>query len=190
MKDRVISNQIWWMDNKMGGYDGYELRPNGELKLLNWDLFTGKSWRREGDKLILEMIYRKNGKQQTTIYTVVSETDNAMQVIENVRSMILETNLLKVYLGNFTDSLLGHWDGENESYLQVIPKSFDRFQLVFSAGPDQEVEKYDAEPDEEKQCLVAEDYEHDTTYEVTCHLKNETTESLFCNGRIYKRPVW
>src|SRR5688572_12805364 len=117
MSDSLHLSQLWWMDNKMGGYDGYELRPNGELKLLNWDLFIGKSWKRDGNKLTLEMIWRRTGKTLVSDCTVLSETENEMTISEEHKfpddSVIsTKTRLEKIKYNNFSDALLGHWDGE------------------------------------------------------------------------------
>ena len=195
MNDQIQISQLWWMDNKMGGYDGYELRPDGALKLLNWDEFIGKSWKREGDRLTFQITSRRTGKMQTSVCTILTETAAEMRIAEEHKFpdnsvLTTETKLEKISHRNFSDEFLGHWDAEDGTYIQVIPQSFYRFQLVFSAGIDQQVEKCFGEIDEDKTMILFEDYDNNKNYAVRYGAKSDTTEFLYCNEKIYKRPVW
>lgn len=53
-----VCYQLWFVDDGIGGYSGFEFRKNGELKLLNYLSFTGEKWSVNGDHLVLESRWR------------------------------------------------------------------------------------------------------------------------------------
>lgn len=57
--------------------------------------------------------------------------------------------------GNFTDQLIGHWDGENGSYIQIIPKkNSSNFKLIRSKEPGERAEKTGGFLDEKNSRIV------------------------------------
>ena len=191
LRDNGYTNQYttttrWWMDNKMGGYDGYELRPNGDLKLLNWDVFIGKSWSRHENEFTFEIISRTSGKLMVNHLAITEETADKMTVTEQALGSAYTTHLEKITHDNFSDAFLGHWDGPGESYVQIIPIWSFEFQVVMSANNKAEVEKYQGYLDEENQAIRVEI--EDKEYLITCK-KLKETEVLTLNGITYSRKA-
>lgn len=128
--DDSLCYKIWLIDNKMGGYDGFEFRHGGELKLLNYDGFTGEKWWTKGERLYVEIRSKRTGKVQKTNYHIEKQTADSLVLsyykLDHAFSDVYETHATN----DFTDKLLGHWDGEKGSYLQIVPKSSFQFELV------------------------------------------------------------
>ncbi|WP_430405125.1 hypothetical protein [Fluviicola sp.] len=146
--------RLWWVDNKMGGYDGYEFRSNGELKLLNYDLSIGKKWWVKGDHLFTETVSMNKGKILTHDYLIKKQTDDSLVLNYFVLGDNHTFNYEAIIHGNFTDQLLGHWEGEGESYIQIIPMSSFRFQLVLSKNKAESVERVEGFLDKENSRII------------------------------------
>lgn len=126
--------KIWLVDNKMGGYDGYEFRKNGELKLLNYDGFTGEKWWTKGDHLFVEIRSTENGKVLKTDYRIKTQTNDSLVLTYSALGQSF-TDVYETHrTGDFTDKLLGHWNGKDGTYIQIVPKSSFQFQLVTPRG--------------------------------------------------------
>ncbi|WP_343634685.1 lipocalin family protein [Fluviicola sp.] len=129
--------KIWLVDNKMGGYDGFEFRHGGELKLLNYDGFTGEKWWTKGDHLYVEIRSKKSGKVQKTDYRIIKYTKDSLvlnyQALGQSFTDVYET----LTNHDFTDKLLGQWDGRDGTYIQIVPKSNFQFQLVIPRGSEE-----------------------------------------------------
>lgn len=145
---------LWWVDNKMGGYDGFEFRSNGELKLLNYDAFVGGKWWLKGDHLFTEIHSRSDGKILTTDYLIKQQGEKSLVLNYTMFGDSYTDNYEAIVHDDFTDKLLGHWAGESESYIQVIPINSFRFQLVISKINKESVEKFEGFLDEEKKRIV------------------------------------
>lgn len=135
--EKSLCYKIWLTDNKMGGYDGFEFRRGGELKLLNYDGFTGEKWWVKGDHLYVEIRSKKSGKVQKTDYLIKKQTPDSLvlnyQALNQSFTDVYET--LANY--DFTDKLLGQWDGRDGTYIQIVPKSNFQFQLVIPRGAEE-----------------------------------------------------
>lgn len=129
--------KIWLTDNKMGGYDGFEFRRGGELKLLNYDGFTGEKWWTRGDHLYVEIRSKKSGKVQKTDYRIKKQTADSLVLNYDMLGQSF-TDVYETLTNNdFTDKLLGHWDGKDGNYLQIVPKNNFQFQLVVPRGSEE-----------------------------------------------------
>jgi hypothetical protein len=146
--------RLWWVDNKMGGYDGFEFRKNGEVKLLNYDLFTGEKWWTKGDHLYVEIRSKKSGKVHKTDYLIKNQSVNSLLLSYTMLDQSFTDRYEALTSGDFTDKLLGHWDGENGTYIQIVPKSSFQFQLVLSDGTNRTPEKVDGFLDEQNARIV------------------------------------
>lgn len=163
-KDAFTFNEtcyhLWWIENKMGGYDGFEFRSNGELKLLNYDAFVGEKWWIEGERLFTEIRSRRRGTIFKIDYLVKEYANdllilNPISVDQSLQENSEQSDHYKTILhADFTDKLTGHWQGEAESYIQVIPINSFRFQLVISVNNVDPVEKYEGFLDEERKRLI------------------------------------
>jgi hypothetical protein len=146
--------RLWWVDNKMGGYDGYEFRANGDLKLLNYDGFVGEKWWVKGTHLFTEIRFKKTGKIQKTDYLIKKQTASSLVLNYITLDQSFTSNYESITNNDFTDKLLGHWQGEGESYIQIIPMSSFRFQLVLSKNNGEAVERVEGFLDEKNSCII------------------------------------
>lgn len=152
--DDSLCYKIWLTDNKLGGYDGYEFRKNGELKLLNYDGFTGEKWWTKGDHLFVEIRSKKSGKVQRTDYRIRKQTTDSLVLNYNTLGQSF-TDFYETQTANdFTDKLLGHWDGEGEKYLQIVPKTNFQFQLVIPMGSEEMPERAEGFLDDKNKRIV------------------------------------
>lgn len=133
--------KIWLTDNKMGGYDGFEFRRSGELRLLNYDGFTGEKWWTKGNHLYVEIRSIKSGKVQRTDYQIKKQTADSLVLNYEMLGQSFTDVYEMLAMNDFTDKLLGHWDGENGSYLQIVPKNNFQFQLVLPRGSEEILER-------------------------------------------------
>lgn len=133
--------KIWLTDNKMGGYDGFEFRRGGELKLLNYDGFTGEKWWTKGNHLYVEIRSVKSGKVQRTDYHIKKQTTDSLVLNYDMLGQSLTDVYETLTMNDFTDKLLGHWDGKDGSYLQIVPKNNFQFQLVLPRGSEEILER-------------------------------------------------
>lgn len=146
--------RLWWVDNKMGGYDGFEFRANGELKLLNYDAFVGEKWWIKGEHLFAEIRSKRNGKILKTDYRIKKQTANLL-VLNYIALDQSFTDKYELITNNdFTDKLLGHWDGEDESYIQIVPMSSFQFQLILSNNKGESVERVEGFLDEKNSRII------------------------------------
>lgn len=177
--------RLWWVDNKMGGYDGFELRKNGKLKLLNSDLSIGKKWWIKGDHLFTETISMNKGKIHTHDYLIKKQTDDSLVLNYFVLGEYHTFNYEAIIHDNFTDKMLGHWDGEDESFIQIIPmmNSFE-FQLLVSKNLTDNVERYFGYMDEENQVISFEIDGEDPNLE---YLIIDGVPQIRLNKKVYKR---
>ncbi|WP_341907101.1 hypothetical protein [Fluviicola taffensis] len=146
--------KLWWVDNKMGGYDGYEFRSNGELKLLNYDAFVGEKWWIKGEHLFTEIRSKRDGKILKTDYLIKKQTANSMVLNYVALDQSFTDTYESITNNDFTDKLLGHWQGEGESYIQVVPMSSFRFQLVLSKNKAESVERVEGFLDERNSRII------------------------------------
>lgn len=146
--------RLWWVDNKMGGYDGYEFRSNGELKLLNYDAFVGEKWWIKGEHLFTEIRSKRDGKILKTDYLIKKQTANSMVLNYVALDQSFTDTYESITNNDFTDKLLGHWQGEGESYIQVVPMSSFRFQLVLSKNKAESVERVEGFLDERNSRII------------------------------------
>lgn len=176
--------KIWLVDNKMGGYDGYEFRQNGELKLLNYDGFTGEKWWTKGDHLYVEIRSTDNGKVLKTDYLIKKHTVD--QLVLSYTS--LGVSFTDVYVTHttrdFTDKLLGHWDGENGTYIQIVPKSSFQFQLVTPRGPGEIPDRAEGFLDEKNSRIIF--YPEQEGKEMTVFFESGI-ETITIGGKPYSR---
>lgn len=185
-KNRVTGKrQLWWIDNKIGGYDGYELQPGGKLILLNWDLFTGIKWAMNEKELYTEMVYKKNG-------AVLKKTAEILLLTE--QKMILKTvepnneftdTYVRISYGNVADKFYGHFIN-GESYVQVIPVDEYQFQVVFSEHDKAEVVKYFGRLDDNSGTLRFRINGKDTLLQ---HQIKGNAEELTVGDKKYYRPL-
>ncbi|MGV3613606.1 MAG: lipocalin family protein [Fluviicola sp.] len=129
--------KIWLVDNKMGGYDGYEFRKNGELKLLNYDGFVGEKWWTKGDHLFVEIRSKKSGKVLKKDYEINKQTNDSLVLTHTALGQSFTDVYETLTNHDFTDKLLGHWDGRDGTYIQIVPKSSFQFQLVMPRGAEE-----------------------------------------------------
>jgi hypothetical protein len=176
--------RLWWIYNKMGGYDGFEFRSNGELKLLNYDSFLGEKWWIEGDHLITEIRSRSDGKILTTDYLIKQQGEKSLVLNYTMFGDPYTDNYESIVQNDFTDKLLGHWTGENESYIQIIPITSFRFQLVISGSNKESVEKFEGFLDEENKRIIfyLEREEKETTIYFEAGVK-----TISISGKTYSR---
>lgn len=146
--------RLWWVDNKMGGYDGYEFRRNGELKLLNYDGFVGEKWWVKGERLFVEIRSKKDEKILKTDYLIKKQTANLLVLNYSAFDQSFTDNYESITANDFTDKLLGHWQGEGESYIQIVPMNGFRFQLVFSKNKSVPVERVEGFLDEKNSRII------------------------------------
>jgi hypothetical protein len=176
--------RLWWVDNKMGGYDGFEFHSSGELKLLNYDAFTGEKWWIEEDHLFTEIRSRENGKILRTDYLIKQPSEKSLVLSYTMFEDSYTDKYESILNNNFTDKLLGHWTGENESYIQVVPITALRFQLVISASNKESVEKFEGFLDEENNRIVF--YLEREEKEMTIFFE-AGKESISISGKTYTR---
>lgn len=146
--------KIWLTDNKMGGYDGFEFRRGGELRLLNYDGFTGEKWWTKGSHLFVEIRSIKSGKVQRTEYRIKKETVDSLVLNYEMLGQSFTDVYEALSANDFTDKLLGHWDGEGGTYLQIVPKSSFQFQLVIPAGSEEMPERAEGFLDEKNKRII------------------------------------
>jgi hypothetical protein len=176
--------RLWWAYNKMGGYDGFELRSNGELKLLNYDVFTGERWWIDGDHLFTEIRSRRDRKILKTDYLIKQPSKNSVTLNYTIFGDSYTSNYESIVNDNFTDKLLGHWVGENESYIQVVPITALRFQLVISGSNKESVEKFEGFLDEENNRIIF--YLERERKEMTIFFE-AGKETVSISGKMYSR---
>lgn len=168
--DDSLCYKIWLVDNKMGGYDGYEFRKNGELKLLNYDGFTGEKWWTKGDHLYVEIRSKRTGKVQRTDYRIKKQTTDSLVLNYAIWGDSFTDVYETLTANDFTDKLVGHWDGEGGKYLQIVPKSNFQFQLVIPA-------------DSEEMPVRAEGFLDDKNKRIIFYLEQEETTLFFDAGQ-------
>ncbi len=146
--------KIWLVDNKMGGYDGYEFRKNGELKLLNYDGFIGEKWWTKGNHLFVEIRSKKNGKILKTDYTIKKQTADSLVLTYTALGQSFTDVYQTLTNHDFTDKLLGHWDGKDGTYIQIVPKSSFQFQLVMPIGSEEIPDRSEGFLDKENSRII------------------------------------
>lgn len=176
--------QLWWVDNKMGGYDGYELEPSGKLILLNWDLFRGVRWQMTEKGLYTEIQYKKNGNVLKETAEVVLLTNDRMELKTVTSDNEFNHTYIKIAYGTIADKYYGHYTN-GATYVQVIPTNEYHFQVVFS-DEKEEVTKYFGYLDVPSQALLFEMYGKDYALQ---HSVNGALEELTVLGKKYFRPV-
>lgn len=176
--------RLWWVDNKMGGYDGYEFRANGELKLLNYDGFVGEKWWIKGEHLFAEIRSKRDGKILKTDYLLKQQTKRFLVLDYTVFGDAYTDKYESIVNNDFTDKLLGHWEGPVESYIQVIPISSFQFQLVVSPDNKSAVVRYYGDLDEENQTI---DFEIDGTESKLEYAAIDGVLEIRLNNKIYRR---
>jgi hypothetical protein len=176
--------RLWWVDNKMGGYDGYEFRSNGELKLMNYDAFLGEKWWIEGNHLFAEIRSKRDGKILKTDYLIKQQTEKLL-VLDYTVFGDLYTDKYELIINNdFTDKLLGYWEGTGESYIQIIPINSFQFQLVVSPDNKSEVIKYLGDLDEENQTIG---FEIDGMETKLGYATIDGVMEISLNNKVYRR---
>jgi hypothetical protein len=177
--------QLWWIDNKIGGYDGYELRPGGKLFLLNWDLFTGIKWAMNEKEFYTEMVYKKNGTLLKKTAEILLLTDQKMVLKTVEPNNEFTDTYVKISYGNVADKFYGHFIN-GESYVQVIPVHEYQFQIVFSEHNKGDVVKYFGNLDDSSKTLQLR-----MNGQVThlLHRINGNAEELIVGDKKYYRPL-
>lgn len=181
----VATRQLWWIDNKVGGYDGYELHPNGKLYLLNWDLFTGIKWEMSAGKLYTEMVYKKNGNVLKKDSEILELTNDKMVLKTVAPDNEFTDTYIKISYGNIADKYYGHYT-HGQSYVQIIPVDGYEFQVVFSEHDKADVVKYYGGLNTDKQQL---EFNMGGNTVVLQHRVNGDTEELTVAGKTYSRMV-
>lgn len=184
-KQFIPKRQLWWVDNKMGGYDGYELAPGGKLYLLNWDLFTGIKWERTDKGLYTEIVYKKNGNVLKETAEMLSLTDKQMVLRTVTSDNEYVHTYIKIAYSTIADKYYGHYTN-CESYVQVIPTNEYQFQVVFSEHSKADVVKYFGYLNEAAQTLQ---FEMEGKNVILVHNVKDGTELLTVLGKDYCRPV-
>lgn len=146
--------KIWLVDNKMGGYDGYEFRKNGELKLLNYDGFVGEKWWAKGDHLFVEIRSKKSGKVLKKDYKIKKQTTDSLVLTHTALGQSFTDVYETLTNHDFTDKLLGHWEGEKGTYIQIVPKSSFQFQLVMPSSSEEIPNRAEGFLDKENSRLI------------------------------------
>lgn len=146
--------KIWLVDNKMEGYDGYEFRANGELKLLNYDAFVGEKWWVRGEHLFTEIRSKRDGKILKTDYLIKKQTADLLVLNYTTFDQSFTDTYESITANDFTDKLLGHWQGEGESSIQIVPMSSFRFQLVLSKNKAEPVVRVEGFLDEKNSRII------------------------------------
>lgn len=177
--------QLWWIDNKVGGYDGYELEPGGKLYLLNWDLFTGIRWEMSKEGLYTEMVYKGNGNVLKKTSQILSLTDQEMVLKTVTSDNEFIDKYIKIAYGTVADKYYGHYTN-GESYVQVIPVYEHQFQIVFSEHDKASVAKYFGYVNAVSLSL---EFEMDGKKVVLNHEVEAEMEELTVLHRKYYRPV-
>lgn len=177
--------QLWWIDNKMGGYDGYELHPGGKLYLLNWDLFTGIKWDMSAGKLYTEMVYKKNGNVLKKTSEILELTNDKMILKTVEPGNVFVDTYIKISYGNIADKYYGHYTN-GQSYVQVIPLHGYEFQIVFSEHDKADVVKYYGRLNTNTQQL---EFDMNGNTVVLQHHISGNTEELTVAGKKYYRMV-
>lgn len=185
-KPAITGRPLWWIDNKMGGYDGYELQPGGKLVLLNWDLFRGIKWEITPAGLYTEMVYKRNGNVLKKTAEILSLTSERMELKTVTEDNEFVDTYIKISYGGIADGYYGHYT-HGESYVQVIPVSETQFQLVFSKQADAEVVKYYGYVDEAQGALC---FNIGEKAVVLQHSIVGGSEELKVGDERYYRPVW
>ena len=177
--------QLWWIDNKVVGYDGYELQPGGKLFLLNWDLFTGIKWEMTEKGLYTEMVYKKNGNvlKKTSEVLLLTDREMVLKTVTDGNEFI--DTYVKIAYGTVADNFYGHFTNA-ESYVQVIPVYEYQFQVVFSEHDKADVVKYFGHFDEGTQTLQ---FRMDQKDIVLQHRIKGNVEELTIADEKYYRPV-
>lgn len=176
--------RLWWVDNKMGGYDGYEFRANGELKLLNYDAFVGEKWWVKGEHLFTEIRSKKDGKILKTDYLIKKQTANLLVLNYTAFDQSFTDTYESITNTDFTDKLLGYWQGEDESYIQVVPMSSFRFQLVLSKNKVEPVVRVEGFLDEKNSRIIF--YLEQDGKELTIYFE-AGKETVSIAGKTYSR---
>lgn len=177
--------QLWWIDNKTGGYDGYELQPGGKLFLLNWDLFTGIRWEMTNQGLYTEMMYKKNGNVLKKTAAILSLTDTEMVLKTTTPDNEFIDTYIKITYGTIADAYYGHYTNTH-GYAQIIPVHEYQFQVVFSEYKEHDVVKYYGDFDKKTQTLK---FRMEGKEIVLKHQTVGDTEVLTVDGKKYYRPV-
>jgi hypothetical protein len=168
----------------MGGYDGYEFRANGELKLLNYDAFVGEKWWVKGEHLFAEIRSKRDGKILKTDYLIKQQTEKLLVLDYTVFGDAYTDTYESIVHNDFTDQLLGHWEGSGESYIQIIPISSFRFQLVVSKESGGTPEKVEGFLDQENSRIVF--YLEQEGKELTIYFE-AGKETVSIAGKTYSR---
>lgn len=168
----------------MGGYDGYEFRVNGELKLLNYDLFVGEKWWVKGEHLFAEIRSKEDGKILKTDYLIKQQTDELLVLDYTMFGDAYTDKYESLVNNNFTDKLLGHWQGEGESYIQIVPMSSFRFQLVLSKNKTEPVDRVEGFLDNENSRIIF--YLETEGKELTIYFE-AGKETISIAGKTYSR---
>lgn len=176
--------KIWLVDNKMGGYDGYEFRANGDLKSLNSDGFLGEKWWVKGTHLFTEIKSKRTGKILKTDYLIKKQSANSMVLNYIALDQSFTSNYESITNNDFTDKLLGHWDGEGEGYIQIIPMSSFRFQLVLSKNKAEPVVRVEGFLDEKNSRIIF--YLEEEGKELTIYFE-AGKETISIAGKTYSR---
>lgn len=156
-KDSIEIAGMWWTDNKGSAYEGYELRPNGELRLLDWETANGISWERKNNQLILKMQYRSSGKIIEDVNDIESLTPSEMALSFDFRGTYSKTVWNRMANGDFTDRYFGHWDGPDGKYIQVI-HGYSSFspKVILGSAKEGDYEKYSADLNEDHESITFE----------------------------------
>lgn len=176
--------KIWLIDNKMGGYDGFEFRKDGELKLLNYDGFVGEKWWAKGDHLYVEIRSKKSGKVLKTDYRIKKQTTDSLVLSYYKLGQSFTDVYETIAAKDFTDKLLGHWDGEKGSYLQIVPKSDFRFQLVIPMDPEEMPQRAEGFLDDKNKRIIF--YPEQDRKEMTLFFE-AGQEAISFGGKSYMR---
>lgn len=176
--------KVWLVDNKMGGYDGFEFRRNGVLKLLNYDGFIGEKWSVKGDHLFVEIRSKKSGRVLKKDYQIKKQTNDSLVLTYTALGQSFTDVYETLTNHDFTDKLLGHWDGKDGTYIQIVPKSSFQFQLVTPLGPGEIPDRAEGFLDEENARIIF--YPEQEGKEMTVFF-DAGIETITIGGKPYSR---
>jgi hypothetical protein len=141
-------------------------------------------WWIDGDHLFTEIRSRSYRKILKTDYLIKQPSKNSVTLNYTIFGDSYTSNYESIVNDNFTDKLLGHWVGENESYIQVVPITALRFQLVISGSNKESVEKFEGFLDEENNRIIF--YLERERKEMTIFFE-AGKETVSISGKMYSR---
>ncbi len=113
----------WWINNKMGSYDGLEFVKDGECIGTNFDFFIPKNWNLHDNNLIITMKLREKEKVIAVTYNIISISAEKM-ILSDVDEYLPTQDIWeRIHMGDFTDEMYGRWNGENDSFLEIVPNN-------------------------------------------------------------------